>query len=69
MGESLEDRVEEIICEILHHDGPDKHIDGHEELTSFVMSVITGDHEVWLSKYMGNKPYCRHIDPETVLDT
>lgn len=55
--------IDEVICEIMHKDGPDQHIDGHEVITEFIMSLLADkeDHfeapeaEIWIAKYAEKK--------------
>jgi hypothetical protein len=45
--------IDSVICEILYQDGPDRHIDGHEVITDFIMALISGetDAENWVADY------------------
>ena len=58
--------IDDIVCEILYQDGPDKHIDGHEIITDFIMSLVS-EHcesekaEKWVSNYIGKKIHTRFI--------
>ena len=50
-----EERIDDIVCEILYHDGPDRHVDGHEVLTEFIAAIQRGDGEEWFLKYKAGK--------------
>lgn len=56
-----EERIDDIVCYILYHDGPDKHVDGHQVLTEFISAIQRGDGEGWLLKYKTGKTL-RFID-------
>ncbi len=43
--------IDNTICEIMHYDGPDSHIDGHEVITDFVMALLNGGGKEWEEKY------------------
>ena len=45
------DEIDDVICDIMMKDGPDGHIDGHEKITDFIVSIICGDGEEWIKKY------------------
>ena len=42
MSEISKEKIEEIICNILYHDGPDMHTDGSDVITSFIMALLDG---------------------------
>ena len=46
-----EGAIDNVICEIMHHDGPDRHVDGHEVITDFIMALLNGQGEEWEEKY------------------
>ena len=50
-----EERIDDIVCEILYHDGPDRHVDGHEVLTDFIKAMQDGNGETWFEQYKSNK--------------
>ena len=43
--------IDNVICEIMHYDGPDRHVDGHEVITDFIMALLNGQGEEWEEKY------------------
>jgi hypothetical protein len=43
--------IDDVICAILYQDGPDRHIDGHEIISDFVMAVAEGFPDAWLEKH------------------
>lgn len=45
------EEIDDVICEILYRDGPDRHVDGHEVITDFIMAVIAGDGVGWKANY------------------
>lgn len=46
-----QEAIDNTICEIMHHDGPDRHIDGHEKITEFVMALLSGSGHDWAAQY------------------
>lgn len=44
-------QIDEVICLIMREDGPDRHIDGHEVLTSFVLACRDGAGTEWVTQY------------------
>lgn len=46
------EEIDNIICEIMINDGPDGHVDGHEVLTDFVMSLLESDGDEWSDNYL-----------------
>jgi len=46
-----EEAIDNAICEIMHHDGPDRHVDGHEVITDFIMALLNGRGKEWEEKY------------------
>lgn len=47
--------IDEIICTIMRHDGPDRHVDGHDIITDFVLALQEGDEYTWKAKYFSEK--------------
>ncbi len=49
--------IEEVICKIMVHDGPDRHVDGYEVITDFIMALLQDSAEpyVWKAKYYEKK--------------
>jgi hypothetical protein len=45
------ERIDEVVCEIMRHDGPDRHVDGHEVITDFIVAAIEGRGERWAETY------------------
>lgn len=39
----------------MHQDGPDRHIDGHEVITSFIMALLQGQGQYWKDQYWADK--------------
>ena len=50
-----QEEIDDVVCEILHHDGPDGHVDGHETITSFIVALKSGNERGWLNDYMKRK--------------
>ena len=47
------EKIDSIISHILLIDGPDGHIDGHEEITDFIMALMNGVGNEWFKEYCG----------------
>jgi hypothetical protein len=45
------EEIDAVICKIMHHDGPDMHVDGHEVITDFVMALLKKRGEGWAAEY------------------
>lgn len=43
--------IDNVVCEIMYQDGPDRHIDGHEKITDFILALLRGEGEHWAMKY------------------
>lgn len=43
--------IDNVICEILYQDGPDRHIDGHEVISEFIDAIINGQGSDWADAY------------------
>lgn len=46
------DAIDEIVCEIMKRDGPDRHVDGHEYLTDFIIALMEGRGQRWFDSYV-----------------
>lgn len=58
--------IDNVVCEIMFHDGPDRHIDGHDVITQFILALLDGRGEEWACAYAtkhGSKT--RFIKPTT----
>ncbi len=53
----LRNEIDEVVCQIMIHDGPDRHVDGHEIITDFILALLEDDTEgyVWKAKYYEEK--------------
>ncbi len=55
-GTKLSDEmIDEVVCEIMVQDGPDRHIDGHEIITDFILSCLNDNFNNWVDEYRGKK--------------
>jgi hypothetical protein len=43
--------IDNVVCEIMLHDGPDRHIDGHDVITQFILALLAGRGEEWARAY------------------
>ncbi len=60
-----DDEIDEIVCDILIHEGPDRHVDGHEYLTAFVIAVRDGKATRWYAEHIAKREsYKRMSDAE-----
>lgn len=50
-----EEKIDNIICEILYQDGPDGHVDGHEIITSFIKALLEDNGDFWVANYTKGK--------------
>lgn len=51
MNNKLKELIEDTVCEIMKHDGPDGYIDGYEVICSFIYSLLNGKGEKWSRLY------------------
>ena len=56
------DEIDDVVCEILHHDGPDRHIVGHEKITDFIIAIINNYADDWIDEYVNSKDYIKYVD-------
>ena len=47
--------IDDVVCEIMYHDGPDRHIDGHEILTDFICALLIKQGDNWRKRYVADK--------------
>lgn len=45
------EEIDDVICNIMVIDGPDRHIDGHDKITDFIVALQQGDEYEWKSVY------------------
>ncbi len=45
------EEIDDVICKIMVRDGPDQHVDGHDVITDFIMSLLDDDGHKWAAKY------------------
>lgn len=43
--------IDDAIKSIMMMDGPDRHVDGHEVITDFVVALLNGRGESWIAAY------------------
>jgi hypothetical protein len=55
------DEIDDVVCEILYQDGPDRHIDGHEVITSFILALLADEAEAWRERYVASKRQVRFL--------
>lgn len=46
-----EEQIDDVVCEIMERDGPDRHVDGHEVITAFILALMRGDGRQWAIAY------------------
>ena len=46
------EEIDDIVCEIMINDGPDRHVDGHEIITDFIMALLSGEGHKWKEGYL-----------------
>lgn len=55
------EEIDDIVCLIMRYDGPDRHEDGHEIITDFIISLLDGNSEEWNRKYVDGEIYDTHF--------
>ena len=45
------EQIDEVICKILVNDGPDRHVDGHEVITNFIIALLADRGGQWVKEY------------------
>lgn len=45
LGHDERERIDDAVCSLLHHYGPDGHIDGHEEITAYICGLIQAERD------------------------
>jgi hypothetical protein len=49
------DEIDDVICQIMIIDGPDRHVDGHDVITDFIVALQEGREYEWKQKYWADK--------------
>lgn len=47
--------IDDVVCQIMIKDGPDGHIDGHNVITDFIISLQEGNEYEWKANYWSDK--------------
>ena len=50
------EQIDDVICEVMRRDGPDRHIDGHDVLTDFVVALLDNRGQEWAAEYLSPSP-------------
>lgn len=45
------EEIDDVICKIMRRDGPDRHIDGHDIITDFIIALVDNRGRDWADKY------------------
>lgn len=45
LGSERREQIDDEICSLLYHFGPDRHIDGHDEISAYVCGMISAERE------------------------
>ena len=45
------EEIDNIVCQIMMIDGPDRHVDGHDVITDFIVALQEGNEYEWKAKY------------------
>ena len=40
-----QEQIDDEVCALLYHFGPDRHIDGHEEIAAYICGLISAERE------------------------
>lgn len=43
--------IDDVVCAIMRKDGQDRHVDRHDVITSFIVSLINGEEQKWIENY------------------
>ncbi len=43
--------IDNVVCEIMYQDGPDRHVDGHDKITDFIVAMTEGRGDEWARSY------------------
>ena len=46
-----EEEIDDVVCEIMYNAGPDRHVDGHEIITDFIIALLLETDKKWVEKY------------------
>lgn len=46
------DEIDIVVRAIMRRDGPDRHTDGHEIITDFIVALLDNQGEQWAKEYM-----------------
>lgn len=49
------EEIDNVVCNIMIEDGPDRHIDGHGVITDFILSLLKDEGDSWKNKYYSEK--------------
>lgn len=49
------EEIDNVICQIMIKDGPDRHVDGHDVITDFIIALQEGNEYEWKAKYWSDK--------------
>lgn len=49
------EEIDSVVCTIMRYDGSDRHVDGHDIITDFILALQSGDEYEWKAKYFGDK--------------
>ena len=60
------DEIDDAVCEIMMNDGPDRHVDGHEVLTDFIMALLSGNGEAWIKEYLEEDEWITRVGDDAV---
>lgn len=63
LGPERQEQIDDEVCSILYHFGPDRHIDGHEEIAAYVCGVVSAERER-CAKILADYADARAYDPE-----
>ena len=45
------EEIDNVVCKIMTIDGPDRHVDGHDVITDFIVALLEGREYDWKKKY------------------
>ena len=54
------DQIDDVVCEIMTREGPDRHVDGHDRITDFIVAIAEGRGDDWARQYAASVKKTKH---------
>lgn len=49
------EEIDNVVCQIMMFDGPDRHVNGHDVITDFIVALQEGNEYEWKTRYWADK--------------